>query len=95
MDHRPGAAPRDLIGKPLTRGRGAMPGLTITTREESTMPKAERDGVYVLNGHRYKARKGDALPAGAEMVPEPEERAQGKAPENKARKGAPETKSKD
>lgn len=31
------------------------------------METAERGGVYVLNGHRYRIRKGDPLPEGAVM----------------------------
>lgn len=59
------------------------------------MAKAKDNGIYELNGRRFKVRKGDTLPEGAVMEgdePEPEERAQKAAPENKAKASAPEQK---
>lgn len=82
--------PLNLIGGVIHQGSGSVPGLVITTPEESTMPKAPRDGKYTLNGARFRIRCGDPLPAGAVMDADPEERAQPKAPENKAAKAAPE-----
>lgn len=55
------------------------------------MPKAEKNGVYTLNGHRFRIREGDALPDGAEMVEDaPQARAKDAAPENKSKQAAPE-----
>lgn len=88
----------DLVGQPIRAGRGTSPGVGITRREESTMPKAESNGVYIQNGMRYIVTKGQPYPDGAEfeavVEPDPEERALKGAPENKARQAAPETKSK-
>ena len=91
----------DLIGQPLQAGRGTSPGVGITRREESTMPKAESNGVSIdANGARYIVTKGETYPDDHEFealditAPNEEQRAQGAAPENKARQAAPETKSK-
>ena len=58
------------------------------------MAKAEKSGVYVLNGIRYRINAGDELPQGAEMDAPVEERAKDAAPENRAKKAAPENRSK-
>lgn len=56
------------------------------------MAKADKNGVYVLNGTRYQINEGDVLPEGAEMVEDepvkesPESRKKGPAPENRAKK---------
>ena len=47
------------------------------------MAKAERSGMYTLNGYRYFVAKGDALPNGAVMDDPPEQRKEGPAPENR------------
>ena len=53
------------------------------------MAKAEKSGIYVLNGARYQINAGDTLPDGAEMVGDepvkPESRKKDAAPENRAR----------
>ena len=46
------------------------------------MAKAERDGVYTLNGARFRINAGDVLPEGAVMD---EVRAEKAAPENRAK----------
>ena len=58
------------------------------------MAKAEKAGVYVLNGVRYRINAGDELPAGAEMDAPVEERKKADAPENRAKSAAPENRSK-
>lgn len=83
--------PVDLIGQPLHPGIGSRPGVGITRKETATMPKAEQNGRYVLNGHYFRIRKGDVLPEGAEMV---EERKEEAAPENRKLDAAPENRSK-
>lgn len=82
--------PLDLIGGVIREGAGSVPKLLIRNPEDDPMPKAPRDGKYTLNGHRFRVRVGDELPAGAVMDPDPEERAEPEAPENKAKKAAPE-----
>lgn len=52
------------------------------------MAKAEKSGIYTLNGIRYQINAGDVLPEGAEMDAPVEARKQDAAPENKA-KAAP------
>ncbi len=54
------------------------------------MAKAERNGVYTLNGARFGIRAGDVLPEGAVMD---EERSEKAAPENRAEKAAPQNRS--
>ena len=81
----PSGHPLDLIGQRLTPGIGSTPAVTVITRKDNTMPKAERDGVYRMGRGQFKVRKGDTIPAGAELV---EARKQDAAPENKA-KAAP------
>lgn len=49
--------------------------------------KAPRNGIYTLNGSRFRIRAGDPLPDGAVMD---ERRKQGPAPENRKLDGAPE-----
>lgn len=96
MARDPRAPAVNLIGAPVKPALTG-PGVTVIRTEESTMPKAERDGVYTFPGKkaRYGIRKGDPLPEGAELVPEAsEQRAQKAAPENKAKQAAPETKAK-
>jgi hypothetical protein len=51
----------------------------------SDREKAPDDGVYTLNGNRFRARKGDPLPVGATF--EAEKRAKAAAPENEAAGG--------
>lgn len=90
---------KDADGRPVTMGvvqpypdLGSTPGLINTTPRRQIMVKADKDGVYVLNGHRFRIRAGDPLPVGAEMdKPVPEKRAEpAPAPENRAKSGAPE-----
>jgi hypothetical protein len=62
----------DLIGKPfeyrLAPIPGSRSGVRILGQEEHTaMAKAKSDGVYELNGGRFKIRQGDELPQGAEF----------------------------
>lgn len=81
--------PLDLIGQPLGVRHAPPPQPYI--QEVATMAKAERNGVYTLNGLRYIIRAGDVIPEGAELDAEDaEERAKGKAPENKSKQSAPE-----
>ena len=91
--------PVDLIGRRIQTGRGSVPGVVIRTERDTTMAKADRNGLYTVNGRFFKVRKGDDLPEGAEMVEDAqptagktEQRAQQRAPENKARRSAPESK---
>lgn len=82
--------PVDLIGQPLAVRPSPAPKVVILgAKEMQTMAKAEKDGVYTLNGGRFKVRAGDVLPEGAEMVTD-EQRSKGAAPENKAKAAAPE-----
>ena len=93
----PAGLPVDLIGQPIHPGRGSTPGVIVIEKGATGMPKAEANGTYTdANGHRFRIRKGDELPAGAtldsaevavEADDEPEERARGKAPENRAKAG--------
>ena len=62
------------------------------------MAKADKDGIYTLNGHRFHIAAGDVIPEGAvldgdESADAGEKRAVPGAPETKARKAAPENKS--
>lgn len=84
--------PVNLVGGLIRTGRGSVPGVVVVKQEDATMPKAEKDGVYTLNGRRFKTRKGAALPEGAVMDGDApvQERAQQAAPENKAKQAAPE-----
>ena len=83
--------PVDLIGQRLDTRPAPPPTLRVLNEKEmATMPKAEQDGVYTLNGGRFKVRAGDVLPEGAEMVGETEERAKAAAPGNKSKQAAPE-----
>jgi len=59
----------DLIGRPLNRRSGPVPGLTFQTEDQMT--KAEYDGTYLLNGHPFRMRAGQPLPDGAEPQPDP------------------------
>ena len=89
--------PVDMIGQPIVPGRGSVPGVVITEKGNASMANAEKNGVYVLNGHRFRIKAGDPLPEGAEfqVVDAPvEERANDAAPENRAKKAAPENRSK-
>lgn len=87
--------PVDLIGQPLRPGRGSVPGVTILTKEDA-MAKADSNGVYTLNGARFKVRKGGVIPEGAEFTADTDtdKRAKGKAPENKSKPSAPENRAK-
>jgi hypothetical protein len=85
--------PLNLIGQPLEIRHAPPPQPFIVTKEDA-MAKAERNGVYTLHGLRYIIRAGDPLPDGAELDPDPEERAKGKAPENKSKQAAPENRAK-
>jgi hypothetical protein len=70
----------------------------------SDREKAPDDGVYTLNGNRFRARKGDLLPVGAKfeamrataqkraIAAAPENEAAGGPTENQAAKAAPEKK---
>jgi hypothetical protein len=86
----------DLIGQPLRPGHGTTPGIIVIQKGLTAMPEAQADGTYTLNGGRFKIRKGDAIPDGAEMEEavadeaaeandEPEARDKGAAPENRAK----------
>ena len=62
------------------------------------MAKADKDGIYTLDGHRFFIAAGDPIPEGAtvdgdESADDGEERARPAAPETKARGKAPENKS--
>lgn len=92
MERMPDAG-LNIIGEPVLPGLGSASGVII--QENDVMKKAERDGIYTLNGGRFGIRAGDVLPEGAVMdEPASEQRAKQSAPENKARKAAPETKDK-
>lgn len=55
------------------------------------MAKAEKPGIYTLNGVRYRINAGDVLPDGAEMDADaPEQRKRVETPENRAKSAAPE-----
>lgn len=55
------------------------------------MAKAEKAGVYTLNGARYRINAGDVLPEGAEMDGDaPQQRKRVETPENRAKSAAPE-----
>lgn len=58
------------------------------------MAKADKAGVYVLNGIRYRINAGDTLPEGAEMDAPAEKRAEKAAPENRKKADAPENRAK-
>ena len=71
--------------------RGVDNGVHFRVPEEkTTMPKADKTGVYTLNGHRFRIKAGDVLPEGAVMD---EERAEKAAPQNRAEKAAPQNRS--
>lgn len=89
-----GGRPVDLIGQPLTAGRGSRPGVGITRKETAGMAKAEQDGIYTFGRSRIFVRKGTLIPEGAEPVEAPEARKKGPAPENRAEGSAPESRSK-
>lgn len=89
---------RDWAGRPVTaRVRpiayelGGTPGIRILTEEDYEMAeKANKRGLYRLNGSQFRIREGDVIPDGAELV---DERASNAAPENRAKKTAPENRS--
>ncbi len=92
---------RQLIARQVPGpGIGAHSGVTIIDEEEvrKMATKAPHDGVYTLNGARFRAREGEPLPDGAVMDaqrnqgPVPENKAKPAAPQNKAAKPAPEKK---
>ena len=57
-----------VLHRPSGPERGVHSGVTILGPEDDPMTtKADRSGVYTLNGARFKIRKGDPLPAGAVM----------------------------
>lgn len=83
-------------GSLMTSGKsgppaGERPGVTIRVKEDPSMAKADKDGVYQFGKSRIKVRKGAVIPAGATPV---EERKKGPAPENRAEGAAPENRSK-
>lgn len=78
----PGGVAVDLIGQPLHLRPGPAPGIRFV--ENEPMTKAPYDGTYLLNGHPFRMRAGEPLPAGA--VPVPQAKAEPQAPENKAEK---------
>lgn len=86
----------DLIGQLIGVRQAPSVGIRIVKREDITMPKAEKDGVYTLGNGRFFVKQGDPLPEGAEMVGDPtdEQRAKGAAPENKSKQAAPENRAK-
>ena len=78
--------------RPVDPALGQTPGVTVRVPEDDhTMTKAEKSGVYTLDGMRYVVNEGDELPEGAVMD---EERAKGPAPENKSKPAAPENRAK-
>lgn len=88
----------DRDGQPLALHRptgpecGMHPGVRMLGEDESmTTRKADRSGIYTLNGGRFRIRKGDPLPNGAVME---EQRSRPAAPQTKARGAAPENRSK-
>lgn len=88
----------DMIGNPVVPGRGSQVGVTIITKDDTTMAKAESNGIYVLNGNRFTIKAGDPLPDGAEFEatqqePVPEQRANQTERQNKAQAEKPENKS--
>jgi hypothetical protein len=94
----PDGTPVDLIGQPLGHRAAPGVGVRIVTTGETAMAKADANGVYVTqNGGRFKIRKGDPLPEGAELVtaeePADEERARKAAPQNRSKGSAPENRS--
>jgi hypothetical protein len=87
----PDGRPANLIGQPLEVRPAPAPALRITRVEDDAMAKAEKTGVYTLNGYRYRINAGDVLPEGAEMAQDaPEERKRVETPENRAKAAAPE-----
>jgi hypothetical protein len=100
----PDGTPVDLIGQPLGHRAAPGVGVRIVTTGETAMAKADANGVYVTqNGGRFKIRKGDPLPEGAELATEPnkafadlsedELRAKKAAPQNRSKGSAPENRS--
>jgi hypothetical protein len=92
--------PANLIGQPLDVRPSPPPQPFIVTKEAAMAQgkTAPSDGVYTLNGGRFRIRKGDVLPEGAEFAErtpvDPEARALKSAPENKSKAGAPENRAK-
>lgn len=82
--------------RPVNPELGRTPGVTVRVPEDETrMPKAEKSGVYTLNGMRFKIRAGDPLPDGAVMDDDqPKARAKGPAPENRKDGPAPQNRAK-
>ena len=79
---------RDADGTPLNLIGQRVEVSTLPASQETVeMTKADKNGIYVLNGNRFRIKEGDELPEGAEMA---EERAEKAAPETKAQKAAPE-----
>jgi hypothetical protein len=92
----PDGEPLMVTNRPVSVLMGEHSGVTIYTNEETQLmaKKAERDGIYVLNGRHFKARAGKPLPDGATMLDAPEARSKGIAPENRKLDAAPENRSK-
>lgn len=86
--------PLDLIGRRLDTRPASSVGVTIIRKDTTDMAKAEKNGVYTLNGHRFRIKAGDVLPEGAVMDGEAEVRKQDAAPENKSKQAAPENRAK-
>ncbi len=89
----PDGRPANLIGQPLDV-RPAPPPQPFIVKRKDAMAKAESNGIYTLNGGRFRIRKGDPIPEGAEFstieAKDPEARALKSAPENKSKQAAPE-----
>lgn len=87
----PDGRPANLIGQPLDVRPSPAPQPFLVRKDDATMPKAEKTGIYTLNGVRYRINAGDVLPEGAQMAQDaPEERKRVETPENRAKGKAPE-----
>lgn len=57
-----------VLHRPTGPERGEHPGITVQTEEDRQMAtKATHDGIYTLNGSRFRIKAGSPLPDGAEM----------------------------
>lgn len=66
------AALGQTLGVPVAApGAGLVSSVTVLRRESPMGTQADRDGVYELNGGRFRIRKGDPLPDGAKLVDAP------------------------
>lgn len=90
------------FGGPVNPAHRPNLGIRFIDKDDQMANKAPDNGIYELNGKRFRATKGKAMPTGATFekaevkrdptVPQDSERAQKGPPQNKAQQGPSQTK---